>query len=107
MIAYHGSTEIIANPDITYSKKYLDLKRHMRWNMENNKDLEEIYKQNLENDIINTISKVKQINLQAAFNAYYTSKLAEQISKGSYGIDNMDAKYLAQDLIECEHELFK
>ena len=75
--------------------------------MENNKVLEKIYKQNLENDIINTISEVKHIKLREAFDAYYTSKLAEQISKGSYGIDNMDAKYLAQNLIEYEPELFK
>ena len=33
---------------------------------------------------------------------YYSSKLAEQISNDSYGIENMDAKYLAEDLIENE-----
>ena len=27
MIVYHGSTKIIDNPDITYSKKYLDFGR--------------------------------------------------------------------------------
>lgn len=37
---------------------------------------------------------------------YYSSKLAEQISNDSYGIENMDAKYLAEDLIENEPELF-
>ena len=37
---------------------------------------------------------------------YYSSKLAEQISNDSYGIENMDAKYLAEDLIENESELF-
>ncbi len=25
MIVYHGSTEIIQNPDVAHSKKYLDL----------------------------------------------------------------------------------
>ena len=27
MIVYHGSTEIIKNPDVIYSKKYLDFGR--------------------------------------------------------------------------------
>lgn len=68
--------------------------------------LEEIYKQNLENDIINIISKMKEIDLRKAFDIYYSSKLARQIESDSYGIENMDAKYLAEDLIENEPELF-
>lgn len=44
MIVYHGSTEIIKNPDVVHSKKYLDF-----------------YKQNLENDIINAISEMRKI----------------------------------------------
>ena len=64
------------------------------------KQLEEVYKQNLENDIINAISEMKGIDLRKAFDLYYSSKLAEQISNDSYGIENMDAKYLAEDLIE-------
>ena len=90
MIVYHGSTEIIKNPDVVHSKKYLDF-----------------YKQNLENDIINAISEMKGIDLRKAFDIYYSSKLAEQISNDSYGIENMDARYLAEDLMENEPELFK
>ena len=79
----------------------------MRWKtMIDKKQLEEVYKQNLENDIINAISEMKGIDLRKAFDIYYSSKLAEQISDGSYGIENMDAKYLAEDLIENEPELF-
>ena len=74
--------------------------------MENKKQLEEVYKQNLENDIINAISEIKGIELRKAFDLYYSSKLAEQISTDSYGIENMDAKYLAEDLIENEPRLF-
>ena len=74
--------------------------------MTNRKQLEEIYKQNLENDIINVISEIKGIDLRKALDIYYSSKLAEQIENGSYGIENMDAKYLAEDLIENEPELF-
>ena len=73
-----------------HSKKYLDF-----------------YKQNLENDIINAISEMRKIDLRKAFDIYYSSKLAEQISNDSYGIENMDVKYLAEDLIENESELFK
>ncbi len=68
--------------------------------------LSEIYKQNLENDVIKTIAELKQINLRKAFDIYYSSRLAEQIAVGSCGIENMDAKYLAEDLIENEPELF-
>lgn len=69
-------------------------------------ELEIIYKQNLENDIINEISEKKGIELRKAFDIYYSSKMAEQIANGSYGIENMDAKYLSEDLIENESQLF-
>ena len=68
--------------------------------------LTEIYKQNLENDIIKALANLKQIELRRAFDIYYSSKLAGQIADGRYGIENMDAKYLAEDLIENEAELF-
>lgn len=75
--------------------------------MVNRKKLEEVYKQNLENDIINAISEMQGKELRKAFDIYYSSKLAEQISNDSYGIENMDPKYLAEDLIENEPELFR
>ena len=68
--------------------------------------LEEFYKQNLENDIINAIIEMKGIDLRKAFDIYYSSRLAEQIENDSFGIENVDAKYLAEDLIENEPELF-
>ena len=61
-----------------------------------------VYKQNLEQDIISHIAEVKGIELRQAFDIYYSSKLAEQIMEGKCGIENMDAKYLAEDLIENE-----
>ena len=75
--------------------------------MVDRKQLEEIYKQNLENDIISSVSEMKEIDLRKAFDIYYSSKLAEQVANDSYGIENMDAKYLAEDLIENEPELFE
>ena len=55
--------------------------------MVDKKQLEEVYKQNLENDIISAISETKGIDLRKAFDIYYSSKLAEQISNDSYGIE--------------------
>ena len=74
--------------------------------MADRKTLSEVYKQNLENDIIKVIAELKRLELRRAFDIYYSSKLAAQIAEGSYGIENMDAKYLAEDLIENESELF-
>lgn len=71
------------------------------------KTLDDLYKQLLEEDIINSIAKFKSIDIRKAFDIYYASKLAKQINAGLYGIDNMDAKYLAMDLIENEPELFR
>lgn len=69
--------------------------------------LAEVYKQNLENDIIMALAEMKGIEIRKAFDIYYSSKLAGQIANGSYGIENMDAKYLAEDLVENESELFE
>lgn len=74
--------------------------------MVDGKQLSEIYKQNLENDIIKVIADMKQLELRRAFDIYYSSKLAGQIAEGKYGIENLDARYLAADLIENEPELF-
>ena len=75
--------------------------------MVDKKKLEEVYKLNLENDIIKAISEIIGIDLRKAFDIYYSSKLAEQISNDSCGIENMDAKYLAEDLIENEPDIFE
>lgn len=74
--------------------------------MADTKQIEEIYKQNLENDIIKAIAQIKGIELRKAIDIYYSSKLAGLIAEGAGGIENMDAKYLADDLIENEPELF-
>ncbi|MEE1032919.1 MAG: hypothetical protein U0L12_12400 [Ruminococcus sp.] len=70
------------------------------------KQLTDIYKQNLENDIILNVAKMKNIEIRNAFDIYYSSRLAGQIANGECGIENMDAKYLAEDLIENESKLF-
>lgn len=60
----------------------------------------------MEESIIEYLSKEKNIELRLAMHIYYQSKLARQIEQGAYGIENMDYKYLAEDLIENEPELF-
>ena len=64
------------------------------------------YKERLEERIIAYLSEWKGIAPEKAIDVYYRSRLAGQISKGLYGIENMDYKYLAEDLAENEPELF-
>ncbi len=75
--------------------------------MTNYKDLTAVYRQNLEESIIACLAKMKTLDLRKAMDIYYKSRLAKQINAGKYGIDNMDARYLAEDLLENEPELFK
>lgn len=49
---------------------------------------------------------MKKLKLRKAMDIYYTSKLAKQIAEGMCGIENLSPKYLAEDLIENEPELF-
>ena len=71
------------------------------------KDLTAVYRQNLEESIIACLAKMKSLDLRKAMDIYYKSRLAKQINAGKYGIDNMDARYLAEDLLENESELFE
>lgn len=69
-------------------------------------DLDLVYRRNLESDIIEYLAKIKGVSLRKAMDVYYKSELSEMIQTGRYGIDNLDYKYLANDLIENEPELF-
>ena len=69
--------------------------------------LTKTYKQNLEESIVAYIAEEKDISVETALDIFYRSKLSAQISEGKYGIENMDYKYLADDLIINETELFK
>ena len=64
------------------------------------------YKERLEERIIAYLSEMKGLSFAAAMDAYYRSRLATQIANGLYGIENLDDKYLAEDLVENEPELF-
>lgn len=65
------------------------------------------YRQNLSIAIIGEISRSRKIDIRSATDIYYRSRLCNQIAEGLYGIDNLDYKYLADDLIENEPELFQ
>nr|WP_300323390.1 hypothetical protein [uncultured Anaerostipes sp.] len=70
------------------------------------KNLARIYKENLEESIIQYLAETKKIDYRDAMDIYYRSRLAKQIENGDYGIENMDYKYLVEDMIENEKELF-
>ena len=70
------------------------------------KELREIYITFLEEDIIKRLAEVRGIDNRIAMEKYYNSKICQQISSGEYGIEYMDHKYLVNDLIENEPELF-
>lgn len=73
--------------------------------MTNQTELNEIYRQNLEMDIVESLASALKINLREAMEKYYSSKLAGQIESGENGIDNLNYKNLVEDLIENELKL--
>lgn len=73
--------------------------------MTNQEEISKIYRQNLEEDIISYLAKELNSSIDEAMRIYYSSKLARQIDEGKYGIDNLDPKYLALDLIKNESTL--
>ena len=104
MTVYHGSICEVKIPDLTKAKGCLDLGQLRCNNMK--KSEVDIYRQDLSIDIISELSKIRKIDIRSATDIYYRSRLCNQIAEGLYGIDNLDYKYLAADLIENEPELF-
>ena len=70
-------------------------------------DLRNTYLTFLEEDIIKELALILNIDNRLAMEKYYKSRLCQEIGSGEYGIEYMDCKYLANDLIENEPELFK
>ena len=91
MTVYHGSTTEIKKPDVSFSNKNA---------------LTVFYRQELETSIIEYLADKLKIDFRDAMKVYYNSKLSEQIEKGENGIDNLDYKNLAEDLIENEYKYF-
>ncbi len=72
-----------------------------------NKAKVDLYRQGLEIDIITALARKRKASIRDAADVYYRSRLCSQVATGLYGIDNLDADYLADDLIENEPELFR
>ena len=70
------------------------------------KELRQVYIAFLEEDIIKEVATTKGVDYRVAMERYYESDLCQQIGNGAHGIEYMDYKYLANDLIENEPELF-
>ena len=66
-----------------------------------------VHHQLLEEDIVNCLAELKGIDLLKALDIYYRSRLAKQVEEGDYGLDCMSPRWLAEDLVENEPELFE
>ena len=69
--------------------------------------LERIYQESLEERIIFYLAEKETISLEKAMNIYYSSKLANRIHQGEYGIQYLDYKVLVQILCETEPDLVR
>ena len=67
--------------------------------------LEQVYQENLEERLIAYIAEQHNISLDEAMDIYYRSKLADKINKGTWGIQYLDYKVLADILQQTEPEL--
>ena len=65
------------------------------------KDLENFYREHLEEDIIFCLSERRNITTDVAMKLFYNSRLAERIHKGEFGIQYLDYSILT-DLLEQE-----
>ncbi|MBR1913143.1 MAG: hypothetical protein IJ828_12450 [Treponema sp.] len=61
---------------------------------------EKVYQERLEERIIAYISECKKIPFQEAMDLYYNSYLADKIATGSYGMQYLDYKVLAQLILQ-------
>ena len=68
--------------------------------------LEEIYQEKLEERIINSLAEKYGIDYLSAMKIYYSSKLAQKIHEGRYGIQYLDHKVLIEILADTESDLF-
>lgn len=71
------------------------------------KVLEQVYQEGLEERLIAYIAEKNGISLEKAMSIYYGSKLSTKIHNGNEDIQYLDYKVLADILKETEPELFK
>jgi hypothetical protein len=68
--------------------------------------LDALLKERLELDIIDILAEIKGLELRLAMDIYYRSGMSRLIGDGAYGMQYLDARYLAEDIIENEPGLF-
>lgn len=61
-------------------------------------ELENIYTEHLEEDIVLQLSKKNNISLEKAMQIYYQSKLANWIHSGEFGVQYLDSAVLVEIL---------
>lgn len=66
------------------------------------RELVEFYRENLAGKIIAALADATGLSPREAMDAYYRSALSGQVAEGLDGIDNLDPKALAEDLLENE-----
>lgn len=71
------------------------------------KVMENIYQEKLEERLVEFIAENKGIDYKVVMDIYYRSKLVEKIHEGKHGVQYLDHKVLAQILEETEPELFR
>ena len=69
------------------------------------KVLEDIYQEKLEERLIQYLSDKFGMDYRAAMDAYYNSELAGKIHEGKYGVQYLDYKVLADILEQTEPNL--
>lgn len=73
----------------------------------NGDTFEKYYQERLEERLISYLATQNNISLEKAMDIYYHSNLAQQIHEGTYGVQYLDYKVLAQILKDTEPELFE
>lgn len=68
--------------------------------------LERVYQEGLEERLISYIAEENNISLEKAMAIYYGSKLSNKINQGNEGMQYQDYKVLADLLKQTEPELF-
>ena len=59
-------------------------------------ELENIYTEHLEEDIVLQLSKKNNVSLEKAMQIYYQSKLANWIHSGEFGVQYLDSAVLVE-----------
>ncbi|MBP5530183.1 MAG: hypothetical protein J6X80_09045 [Lachnospiraceae bacterium] len=71
------------------------------------KVLEDIYQERLEEKIVEYFAEKNNLDYQTALNIYYNSELATKINAGKYGVQYLDFKVLTDILEKSELKRFK